>query len=290
MEQKGQVILVLLLVMSVGLAIGLSIIQRSLTDISTANKIEFSSRAFSAAEAGIERALNGDSGGVIFEENNSSATILNNSSLPLPKSALEYPPVGKEEIAHFWLANPNDLNKYYDADQLEIYWGSYPRSEDEVSLDKPAIELTLIYESSGAYLNKKYFIDPVSTRNNGFLQPSDSSFQTGSGCSGYLIATSFGENRNFYCKVILRGLKTLGNKLVLIRTRLVYTPVSQPVAVMPVVVEPCSAACSLPPQAKLITSVGRAGEVQRTVQLFQVEKVVPFYFDYAVFAAGEINK
>ena len=56
-EQKGQVILILILVMTVGLAIGLSIVQKSLVDISTASKIEQSSRAYSAAEAGVERAF-----------------------------------------------------------------------------------------------------------------------------------------------------------------------------------------------------------------------------------------
>src|SRR3989339_1641784 len=74
-RQAGQVILILILVMAVALAIGISVIQRSLSDISTSSKVEQSSRAFSAAEAGIEKALRGDATAVSFPENNSSATV-----------------------------------------------------------------------------------------------------------------------------------------------------------------------------------------------------------------------
>ena len=56
-NERGQIILVLVLVITVALAIGISVVQRSLSDISTSTKVEESSRAFSAAEAGIERAL-----------------------------------------------------------------------------------------------------------------------------------------------------------------------------------------------------------------------------------------
>ena len=57
MNKKGQILLALILVMTVALAIGLSVIQKSLVDVSTSTKVEQSSMAFSAAEAGIERSL-----------------------------------------------------------------------------------------------------------------------------------------------------------------------------------------------------------------------------------------
>ena len=73
MKEKGQIILILLLVMTVALGVGLTIVQRSLTDISTSTKVEQSSRAFSAAEAGIEKALQGDISSVNFPDAGSSA-------------------------------------------------------------------------------------------------------------------------------------------------------------------------------------------------------------------------
>ena len=48
MDWVATIILILVLVMTVALAIGISVIQRSLSDISTATKVEQSSRAFSA--------------------------------------------------------------------------------------------------------------------------------------------------------------------------------------------------------------------------------------------------
>lgn len=57
LKNRGQMILVILLVMAVGLTIGLSVASRSITDVNFSTKIEDSSRAFSAAESGIEEAL-----------------------------------------------------------------------------------------------------------------------------------------------------------------------------------------------------------------------------------------
>jgi hypothetical protein len=56
-HKSGQVVLIVLLVMVVVLTIGLSLISRSVTDISISKDEEEAIRAFSAAEAGIEAAL-----------------------------------------------------------------------------------------------------------------------------------------------------------------------------------------------------------------------------------------
>jgi len=55
--QRGQAALIALLVLTVATTIGLSLIARSTTDVSITRTQEESSRAFSAAEAGIELAL-----------------------------------------------------------------------------------------------------------------------------------------------------------------------------------------------------------------------------------------
>src|SRR5690242_2552024 len=123
MNQKGQAIIILLLIMLVGLTVGLAITQRSLSDLSTSNKVEQSSRAFNAAEAGLEQALkvpcpspNPDGScslaPIDFADNGSSATSISVSpKLPQDSAALEYPqPIGKEGFAHIWLANPTDID------------------------------------------------------------------------------------------------------------------------------------------------------------------------------------
>jgi len=56
-NQKGQAVLIVLLSLSVVLIVVMFVVSRSITDISLSTKEENSLRAFSAAEAGIERAL-----------------------------------------------------------------------------------------------------------------------------------------------------------------------------------------------------------------------------------------
>lgn len=58
--QEGQIGLVVILIMAVGLTIGLAIASQSVTDISISETEERSLRAFNAAEAGIEEALKQD--------------------------------------------------------------------------------------------------------------------------------------------------------------------------------------------------------------------------------------
>ncbi len=281
--QEGQTVLILLLVMTVALAIGLAVIQKSLTDVSTASRVEESSRAFSAAEAGIERALQGDTQEVVFSENNSSATVKDSGLLPLAKQPLEYPPLAKEDVAHVWLANPNTdpVSAYYSQSSLDVYWG-LPDIIDPN--DRPALELTIVYlPAGGSYQTQKFYLDPNSLRSagNGFTNVSG-------GCSNNLppINTSMGNERTFYCKRTITGLNQLP---ILVRARLLYNITSQPLAIAPV--GGCEGfSCSLPPQARVIVSTGVSGSTRRRIQVFKLDKVVPPYFDYAIFSVGDINK
>ena len=281
LNQSGQIILILLLVMTIALGVGLSIVQRSLTDISTSTKVEQSSRAFSAAEAGIEKAIKGDLSPVSFPDAQSAAAT--SVSVPEFNQALEFPPLGKEEIAHFWLADlydstNNPPDPYYLGGAIDLYWGTpgLPAS------DQAAIEVNVVHLLSGVYQTKKFYFDPNDTRNdkNGFTPVT---------CSNHTITTSFGPNRNFFCKVTLDFTTppALGTRMI-IRTRFLYTGVSQPVALQPL--GGCEKDCSLPKQAKIYSAIGTSGETQRTIQLFTLDKVVPFYFDYAIFSAGPIEK
>jgi len=56
-SHKGQILLITLLVLSIATTIAVSLIARSTTDLKISNQADESSRAFSAAEAGIEEAL-----------------------------------------------------------------------------------------------------------------------------------------------------------------------------------------------------------------------------------------
>lgn len=295
-KQKGQIVLILLLVMVVALAIGLSVVQRSLTDITSSSKVEQSSRAFSAAEAGVEKALSGSTTTSPFTlDNSSTATVSDSGLLPNDKQALEYPPISKEEVAQVWLADPGlvgDVSapvKYYDQNSLDIYWGLPNPSLSDI---KPALEVTVVYLSGGNYLSKRFYFDPDSDR------ASKTNFTSKGGdfqCDNYSINTSFSvlqsSGRQFYCKARLSGLTPT---LILLRARILYSNFSQPFAVQPLASStPCASDnhnCSLPKQAKVILSKGFSGDTTRSVQVFKINKVVPFYFDYAIFSSGSITK
>lgn len=286
-NQRGQIILVLILVMTVTLAIGLSIVQKSLTDVSTASKVEQSSRAFSAAEAGIEQVLTrGGSNYPSFSENSSSVKEIIDSGL-IPQTPpdgtrqapLEFPPLAREDIVQVWLADPNvslptcipgsgsNPPVCYTRTTLDVYWGNS-------DTDRAAIEVTLVSFENGSYKSTKWYLDQIQ-RNNGFTQVTS--------CGGYSVG-----NNTYQCLQTLTGLPTSG--AMLLRARLLYNTTSQPFAVWVPAASTCGSACSLPPQARSITSTGIAGETQRSVNVFQLDKVVPSYFDYAIFSAGEISK
>lgn len=282
-NQKGQLLIVLLLVMTVGLGLGLSVLQRSITDVSISTKIEESSKAFSIAEAGIEKALQQTQiGNISITEtdstNRSSASVDSNKLLPSPLQAVEYPPISKEEIAQVWLADPSTSppTEYYKKKSLWVYWGT----RGPITLDSPALEVTVVYLKSGTYESEKFYLDPKDDRiiNNNF-RGRDSSFI----CNDTMekINTTQGDDRSFLCKAKLE----LGNPgtSILLRARILYSKSSHPFAVAPI-------GGSFPPQVTIINSTGSAGQTKRVVQVFKIDQVVPFFFDYALFSAGDISK
>lgn len=295
-NQKGQVILILILVMTVALAIGLSVIQRSLSDVSTATKLEQSSRAFSAAEAGIEKAIQSGTGftASIPLGNNASIQEVQASPIPTTGQAMEYSPLAKEELAQVWLADPTssvfpscDAGKNcYTQSSIDIYWGL-----SGITDDKPAIGITLVYFYGTQYQSEKFYFDSDAARtvgasSNGFIPAT---------CAGsYTTDTNLGSGRPFLCKSTLDFTSLLaGSKLILLRARILYSNTSQSFAVQPLNASggKCTVvACSLPIQAKMFTATGISGQTQRKVQVFRLDKVVPPYFDYAIFSAGPIDK
>lgn len=277
MREKGQIILILILVMTTALGIGLAVIQRSLTNISTSTKVEQSQRAFSAAEAGIETALRRNADAPFsFDLENASADVRTALTLPTgPDQPLEYLPISKEEVAHFWLCNPTDLSSCYTGSRLEIYWGNSPN-------DKPAIEINIVYQGGTAYQTKKFFFDSVSEPgrrpDNGFRDTN---------CAGGFTARDGGPT--YQCKQVLPPSIDPADQLPvnfmkMLRIRLLYSNISQPVALKP------AAGLSLPAQAKIFLSIGTAGEAQRTIQVFKQNLVPQVFLDYAIFSLSEIRK
>lgn len=157
-NQKGQALLLVLLGMAVVLVISLSIISRSLTDLSITSKDEDSLRAFSAAEAGVEEALlagQGVGGGV----GNASydATI---DKFYIDADEYNYPDSLKSgESATIWFVGHHDDGYLTCVDEsgpipclsdsgadFRVCWGN--ESTDNASDESPAVEISVFYDTS----------------------------------------------------------------------------------------------------------------------------------------------
>ncbi len=275
-KQEGQVIIILILVMTVALAIGLSVIQRSLSDISTSSKVEQSSRAFSAAEAGIEKAIQADTAisSPVTLGNNAIIQGVDKNEVPATGQALEYPLIGKEEMTQVWLADPSTLAEVYNKSSFDLYFGT-PNTAD-----KPAIEVTVISWDGVKYVSTKKFFDADTSRTT------TNSFAAATCNHNHTVLTNANTaSSTFDCKVSVSGYSySTPAKPILARIRLLYSSISHPVALAPV------SSGSLPAQARIYTATGISGGTQRKVQVFRLDKVVPPYFDYAIFSAGTIGK
>ncbi len=316
--EQGQILLTLVLVVLVSLTIGLSISQRAITNLSTSTKTEQSSRAFSAAEAGIEQALrtNAEVPNLSFD-NQSKATVSSTGLLPVYRQALEYPPISKADFGQIWLAKPQDLTYYYSQDTLSVFFGNAGQdySNDDT---KPAIEINLVTQDGNNYLSTRYYFDSDLSRitGNNFIHPNqalDPRHQySGDRCqteaeavencsqgdpfcinSSNSLSAPLPEDRRFLCKVTISTKPNDPNEIpILVRFRLLYSNTKQRFAFKPVTAgcQTDDYICSLPPQAVIYTSVGTSGDTQRRIQTFQETTVVPQFIDYAIFSNGSINK
>lgn len=305
-NQAGQVILTIILIMSVVLAVGLSVIQKSLSDVTTATKVEQSQRAFSAAEAGIEKTLKGGDQNCgdpnktcVSFDNASQAKVTDTGFKPAIASPgtrqepVEFDALFREQIAQVWLAdytsNNNPPTAQYAQPTLDVYWGN------PTSTDKTAIELTLIYFDGSQYTWRKWYLDhPIlRAQPNGFCQISTCGGGNVAGSKTYQCKFTLGDPSSSCINGVAMDNSSLvpngSTNLMVIRARLLYNDNSQPLAFW--AVGTCGAAsCSLPRQKREIYSLGSSGDTQRRVKVSQWNNVVPFYFDYAIFSAGEINK
>ncbi len=304
-KSAGQVIIILLLVILVVLAIGVAIVQKSLSDVSTSSKIEHSSRAFSAAEAGLESALLLPVGSPTTINtgslgNDSSAKVEVNFNLPDEQGqALEYPPFTKADFAHFWLKDPSPGGILdYDKNSFRIWFGNCQTpcwNVSDANNPKPAIEVVIVLkDGSGNYLSQRRYYDSDTSRDlPGFEKISNSNpndpkgYCTSNGQGVFTTSSSsLTDLSKFYCWVRVDQYKSAGEPFIA-RVRILYSSQAQKVALEPT---DNGVAHFLPPQAALISSEGISGDVVRRLRVLKVKDVVPPFFDFAIFSTGPIKK
>jgi len=266
-HQSGQAVLIVLLSLSVVLIIVLYIMSRSVTDISLSSKEEDSMRAFSAAEAGIERALViGTGGSGSFGDANFSANV---SDFAKSASSVTYPiSLSSGEIATFWFSRPSE--PVFDGNQVKVCWGA----KNTVANDSftPAVELSVYYLESGVYKIQRVALDPNSNRAipNHFTIPSSGSCTIGT------------DEFQFYNTVSLPTSVTLKY----MTAKILYNSN----ATHKIGIDVSSTASLLPSQGVKVNADGSYSSSNRSIEVYQLYPVAPSIFMNSVFSSTGITK
>lgn len=305
-KQKGQVIIIILLIMLVALSLALTLTQRSVNDVTTSTQADQASRAYSAAEAGIEKALSDNSqvNTNISLGNNSTALINQSGLMPYSTSptidGIEYPKIGRETTAQVWFVDPSSITTpptaYYNNSRFDLYYGN------DGTTDLPAVEVSVVIFANNTFSTKTYYYDSSGTRTTGV---NDNNFFQTPACGGLgqtLANGILGAGRKFYCRQTVPGGPPLDNDilkpgtalpcttanactLILTRVRFLYINENHSLAIAPI-----GAGNRLPPQVQIYNSVGTSGQSQKQIQAFRVKDVVLPWFDFAIFSTNEIRK
>ena len=292
--QSGQALLLVLLSMAVVLTVVLSVLSRTITDITVTTKEEEALRAFAAAEAGIERALIIGSNIGEFEDGASfTATI---SNFGQQQTEYIYPEkLLSGETAIVWFIDHDEddgaltcgTGECFTGSLINLCWGEPGTASD--SNFTPAIEASIFYATTpGDYSSiqiAREAVDPNTTRRsvNAFsatdagtctIGDTDFQFQT------LLDFASLGIPPASY---------NTQNGLQFAKIRILYnTDMAQTLGVD---TAPSGlAGNNLPSQGVRIESAGSSGEANRRIEVYQTFGELPPIFDAVLFSPGGIVK
>ena len=260
--EKGQAVLVVLLVMSVLLTLGLSVVSRSVTDVKISQQSQESARAFWTAQAGLEKAL--------LAQSDIPDSTIDGVSYVVTKSALG----GSSEFTGqvdsgrsfvYWLANHNDdgsiASTFSSVNDLTVYWGN---DEDT----NTALIVTLIYKdvSSGLFRSQKFAYDPSTTR------PSPTHF-TAALSGGSVLGTDFAHSSE---------LISVPDQTYFANIKMIFNDTPQIVGVKTDEAGPVQGFCY---ESKATVTVSN---IVRNLKECRTWPQTPEIFDYLLFSGGDI--
>jgi Tfp pilus assembly protein PilX len=277
-SQSGQIIVITLLILLVSALVVLAVASRSLTDVNISRTQDESSKAFAAAETGVEEAVEKIRGGLTSYETTDAITLASSAKYTYKYAEQSGDTSGKAYISatplvadlqtfQVYLAKRGDLAPVYNGATICILWGN-DETPDE---DEPAIEASVIYKIG--------LPDTKIVRSFISYDGRDGSEIANGGCSKTTLAENNNINvtRNFK-RAHLLSLPS-GGQLQLLRLRLLYgKQVSHYIGVVP------TGSSNLPPQGYKIESTGStAGGTTRKVVVFQSYPSLPAIFDFALY-------
>ena len=289
--QSGQALLLVLLSMAVVLTIVLSVLSRTITDITVTSKEEEALRAFAAAEAGIEKALIvGSNTGDFGDGASFTATI---SNFGFQESEYVYPEkLLSGETAVIWFIDHDEddgtltcnTGECFSGSSMKVCWGEEGTAGG--SSTTPAIEASIFYATTpGDYSTiriARETIDSNTTRRseNKFSAPDAGSCTIGD------TKFEFQKTLNFASLGIPAVSYSNQNGLQFAKIRILYnTDVANTLGV-----DVSASGNDLPSQGVRIESAGSSGEANRRIEVFQTFGELPPIFDAAIFSPGGIVK
>lgn len=255
-KSSGQALLVTLLVLSVVLTTGLSLVARTITDIAISEEETQSQEAFEAAEAGVEEALHQLQSGTVDINPADLANALEVEEMDVTISnfeASEIQEISPGETVTIWLNHfeldgedfPNSKIDYTD-NSVKICWND------------PADKLeAAVYYQTGGYKVARYLLNDTE------------------GCSGL-----DGLDRGTTLSPLPAGGSD-HNKFINIR----YYD-TDPDSTLAVAADESG----LPVQGKIVKSTAQEGDVSRKIQVKQGWPRPPEFFDFVLFSAAGLSK
>lgn len=260
-EEKGQALLIVVLVMVIALTVGLSIASRTITNLRTSTEEANSQKALSAAEAGVEQSIKSNTS-IATQNLSNNASYKTDVTSVLGTSFLMNGgnPIQQDNGADLWLSDySSDSSKIYLnpwSGSLTVKWGT--TSDPCVS---PAIEVIIMSGTKAAPRSNRYTFDACATR---------SSSNHFSSQVTLLKTTINGKDLYFQNTVPISVSSGLIGRVI---------PIYQNGAVGIV------GSVALPSQGSTITSTGISGNTQRKVNVFQGYPEIPAeFFQYSLFS------
>lgn len=259
--QRGQALLVVVLIMVVSLTVGLAVVSRTIVNLKNSTEEENSQRAFSAAEAGVERLLKSQGQEGITNIDLSNQSRIEEANIQ-PVNGTSFLANGGNNISQddgldVWLSTySSDPSLIYSnpwSGNLNIYWGS-PSDSCAPPSTAAALEVIVITGPKNNPQSTRYAFDPCSRGNN---------FNTAF-AGGQVLGKTFSYSA------------TINNINSGLLARIVPVYAGTPIAI--------TGSVALPNQGFIITSVGSSGDTSRKINYFKgYPSVVDEFFPHVVF-------
>lgn len=259
-SERGQVLLAVILVAVVALTIGLSLVSRSITNVRVATQSEESQRAFQAAEAGVQRALEAiklsPTPPASFQDK-----LSNNAEFDTSVRVVS----GQEVVLNGGYALDQDigsdvwLSEYptYGSPRsgnLRVYFADPGQSQCSGSGESvtPALEVMVLSGSVASPIFGKYVVDPCARIVGAVSAEAGGSVGGRSYRYSYQVPVASG--------LIARVVPIYNNAIAAVTSTV-----------------------ALPSQGSVVESVGESGQSVRKVVVFQSHPQIPVeLFQYAI--------